>query len=308
MHPGTYRLTTEQEAAQEPNYTRVPNDLMDYWLLRLSGSELKVLLYLMRRTFGFHRRGYEVGLRRISAAVGLHSETTELAIKRLQTLGLLSCENRPGRRTTYILEFTREVYGKSEHQRTENPNTRVYGKSAHVERKSSSLKKRAKKEILSAVSARRVSSVSAETQQSPFQSKIDDDGKRTTVDFVTYASPEDELCTIYRNKTGTEITRDILNRISELCELRNVSLAVFVAAIRPHVPNHWKNPAGFLTDFAKRFRSKTHSARIAEFKGSSGAEDKQWRRCVKCRGIGKHADGYCECPMGQDLKRVEQRV
>ncbi len=38
-----------------PNYTPVPDELFDEQLPDLSGAELKVLLYIMRRTFGFKR-------------------------------------------------------------------------------------------------------------------------------------------------------------------------------------------------------------------------------------------------------------
>jgi hypothetical protein len=38
-----------------PNYTPVPDELFDEQLPDLSGAELKVLLYVIRRTFGFKR-------------------------------------------------------------------------------------------------------------------------------------------------------------------------------------------------------------------------------------------------------------
>ena len=40
-----------EKAFLAPNYTQVPNDLMDHWLPELNGAELKVLLYLVRRNF-----------------------------------------------------------------------------------------------------------------------------------------------------------------------------------------------------------------------------------------------------------------
>ena len=40
----------------KPNYTPVPDELFDEQLPDLSGAELKVLLYIIRRTFGFKRR------------------------------------------------------------------------------------------------------------------------------------------------------------------------------------------------------------------------------------------------------------
>ena len=38
---------------RSPSYTQVPDELFDELLVELSGGELKVLLYIIRRTFGF---------------------------------------------------------------------------------------------------------------------------------------------------------------------------------------------------------------------------------------------------------------
>ena len=39
----------------EPTYTQTPNDLFDHWLPHLGEIELKVLLVIMRKTFGWHK-------------------------------------------------------------------------------------------------------------------------------------------------------------------------------------------------------------------------------------------------------------
>ena len=45
-----------------PNYTPVPDELFDEQLAELSGAELKVLLYVIRRTFGFKRESDNISL------------------------------------------------------------------------------------------------------------------------------------------------------------------------------------------------------------------------------------------------------
>src|SRR4028118_1479580 len=45
-----------------PNYTPVPDELFDEQLPDLSGAELKVLLYVIRRTFGFKRESDTISL------------------------------------------------------------------------------------------------------------------------------------------------------------------------------------------------------------------------------------------------------
>ena len=38
-----------------PNWTQIPDEFLDYMAAALSGSEVKVFLYILRRTFGFKR-------------------------------------------------------------------------------------------------------------------------------------------------------------------------------------------------------------------------------------------------------------
>ncbi len=47
---------------RSPNYTQVPDELFDELLPELSGAELKVLLYIIRRTFGFKRDSDSISL------------------------------------------------------------------------------------------------------------------------------------------------------------------------------------------------------------------------------------------------------
>src|SRR5688572_23206645 len=48
-----------------PNYTPVPDGLFDEQLPDLSGSELKVLLYIIRRTFGFKKDSDNISLNQL---------------------------------------------------------------------------------------------------------------------------------------------------------------------------------------------------------------------------------------------------
>src|SRR3954465_9258610 len=47
---------------RSPTYTQVPDELFDALLPDLSGAELKVLLYIIRRTFGFKRDSDTISL------------------------------------------------------------------------------------------------------------------------------------------------------------------------------------------------------------------------------------------------------
>src|ERR687886_822063 len=49
----------------KPNYTPVPDELFDEQLPDLSGAELKVLLYIIRRTFGFKKESDNISLNQL---------------------------------------------------------------------------------------------------------------------------------------------------------------------------------------------------------------------------------------------------
>lgn len=96
----------------EQGYTQIPNDLMDKWLPHLSGAELKVLLYISRRTLGFHRDEVEIGMRKIAdgfegkdSGTGLRLDAIQRAVKNLATFGLLKCTPGPRGRINYVVDF-----------------------------------------------------------------------------------------------------------------------------------------------------------------------------------------------------------
>ena len=53
----------------KPTYTMVPDQLFDEQLPYLSGAELKVLLYIMRRTFGFKKDSDDISFSQICDAI-----------------------------------------------------------------------------------------------------------------------------------------------------------------------------------------------------------------------------------------------
>jgi Bacteriophage replication protein O len=78
-----------------PRYTQVPDELFDELMAYLSGAELKVLLYIIRRTFGFKKDSDNISLRQICNGIktregevldkgtGLSLSTVQIALKGL---------------------------------------------------------------------------------------------------------------------------------------------------------------------------------------------------------------------------------
>ena len=72
--PATRKVSTPppkpgraSEDARAPGpYTMIPNILIDKWMPILPLAEFRVLLYIARRTYGFHRDDVEMGMRLIA--------------------------------------------------------------------------------------------------------------------------------------------------------------------------------------------------------------------------------------------------
>jgi phage replication O-like protein O len=66
-------MTTANQATfpgfQCPNTTQIPNDVFDTLMPQLSGGELKVLLYICRRTFGFRKDSDRISLSQIAHGI-----------------------------------------------------------------------------------------------------------------------------------------------------------------------------------------------------------------------------------------------
>ncbi|MEZ4530527.1 MAG: replication protein [Thermomicrobiales bacterium] len=89
-----------------PNTTQVPDQYLDELLPILSGGELKVLLYITRRTFGFKKASDNISLsqmlngirtqdgRQLDSGVGLTKKTLLQAIRSLETQNIIVTERR----------------------------------------------------------------------------------------------------------------------------------------------------------------------------------------------------------------------
>ena len=109
-----------------PNYTQVPDDLFDVLLPQLIGAELKTLLYIIRRTFGFKKASDPIsfnqflrGIRtrageQIDGGCGIKNRTTlSNALKSLERKGVIQSEKGidplgDNATTTYRLRFQAE--------------------------------------------------------------------------------------------------------------------------------------------------------------------------------------------------------
>jgi DNA-binding transcriptional ArsR family regulator len=105
-----------------PTFTQVPDELFDELMPHLSGAELKVLLYIIRRTFGFKKESDNISLQQLLHGIttaegtvldrgtGLSKKTLLETIKSLMEKNLILTERRRSKEkgdepTTYRLNM-----------------------------------------------------------------------------------------------------------------------------------------------------------------------------------------------------------
>jgi Bacteriophage replication protein O len=108
-----------------PNGTIVPDEVFDVLLPELTDAELRVLLYIIRRTFGFKRNSDDISLRQMVEGIttkdgrvldrgaGLSKAGAAKALKGLVAKGIIvakrnSSPERGNEPTTYALRFENE--------------------------------------------------------------------------------------------------------------------------------------------------------------------------------------------------------
>ncbi len=75
-----------------PSHFQTPNDLVDHWLPQLGEAEVKVLLVVFRKTFGWHKEKDQISLSQFQTLTGLNRTNTCRAINSLIDKGILQKE------------------------------------------------------------------------------------------------------------------------------------------------------------------------------------------------------------------------
>lgn len=125
----TSNITKEQERLTKdiggiivPSAFQVPNEIIDEgWLRELNGSEVKILIFIIRKTFGFNKiAGDRIPLSQITEATGLTRQSAISAVSVLEKVGLIrvirSRSNDGMRNINYYQLITRSDYNKSKNK------------------------------------------------------------------------------------------------------------------------------------------------------------------------------------------------
>lgn len=73
---------------QAPNYTQVPNDLFEI-AAQMGDAELRVMLCIIRETFGYHRARARLSIRAIARATGLTPRNAHAGARAAEARGLI---------------------------------------------------------------------------------------------------------------------------------------------------------------------------------------------------------------------------
>ena len=80
----------------KPNFTQIPNVILDKLMSNLTDAELRVLMYICRRTYGFHRKAdkisysqFEKGIEGLDTGCGLRLEAISKGLTGLEERGLI---------------------------------------------------------------------------------------------------------------------------------------------------------------------------------------------------------------------------
>lgn len=72
-----------------PNFTTIPNIILDVWITELSPAEFKIILVIARKTFGWHKRQDRISLSQFETTTGLSRRGIIDAINSLAERGYL---------------------------------------------------------------------------------------------------------------------------------------------------------------------------------------------------------------------------
>jgi phage replication O-like protein O len=95
MHHDQQRLALDIISGP-PEYTQVPDVVLDQWLPLLSASQLKVALAIVRWTLGWHRYSHQITTRRLAAHCQLSPRSVRRATAALAAAGVITIEPHVG--------------------------------------------------------------------------------------------------------------------------------------------------------------------------------------------------------------------
>ena len=98
----------------ENGYTRIANELLEaICRLKISGNEMRILLFIIRQTYGYSRKSAKISLSEISKAVGMTSDNVSKTLKKLSAKNVVKiCKNGGSKPQTISVNKDYEQWGE----------------------------------------------------------------------------------------------------------------------------------------------------------------------------------------------------
>ncbi len=75
---------------KEEGFTAIANELLEHIVqAKLNGTQLRVLLFVIRRTYGFQQKSAELSLSFIANGVGIHRNSVHTTLKQLEAMKII---------------------------------------------------------------------------------------------------------------------------------------------------------------------------------------------------------------------------
>jgi N-terminal phage replisome organiser (Phage_rep_org_N) len=315
---GLYENNRSREIAQT-RWFPAPNDLSAYWYVALVTHEngaahfgvwnalLMIASKATPRGFLMREDGTPHTAESLARVTRFPEQLIRTAIRCLLDIGLLETEANKPRQKSKLKSHLGAVASQAPAVESQEDAAEGKGRERHHQEEKGTEKKgteRAREELKTEDSRASASAAAASSQNGD---DVDQNPR------VGYASSEDELKAIYRDKAGEIISVELLDAIRVNLELARVTLSEFVEEVRKHAGNKWKNPPGFLRDLSKRFRAKTRAAGAPVTAAEAVARDYQCPRCFSRRpGEGAVLDGEngpvpCICASAEYIAKQQER-
>lgn len=80
---------------KEDGFTAIANELLEHIVqTKLNGTQFRVLLFVIRRTYGFQQKAAELSLSFIANGVGIHRNSVHTTLKQLETMKIITITHK----------------------------------------------------------------------------------------------------------------------------------------------------------------------------------------------------------------------
>lgn len=128
LHHGGFfmeiRVMIDGKASRKRGYSQVSHDILEQLACRrLSGTEARLLMLLIRETYGYNNHKYKYDVEGIAGRLGASVNSVYLAISKLTSDKIVKKEGEEIGINPFFSDWTREVIGKKPEPKTTNKST-----------------------------------------------------------------------------------------------------------------------------------------------------------------------------------------